>query len=446
VNSTKAIADKDGASFTHVSVFLFLSLCTGDTKRVVQICLFLFIALCPIQDFMLQGTPLRSLGASPAIFPLCALVIVEGGQRLFSTKTRASLAPMICFVYVILTAVYGLFVFGFSSHGENLLWKGTTSLISLGAILFAITLDYGKYPVVRTAIYVAFTLVVLGFLFGNSNPLGLPALTENGVLHFTPLPDERPRGLASEPSQFSITAIVIGLLSIHLTRSRSGKILLFLLTLGLLILSGSKGGVLTLFLCAIILCILKWHSTWYQVVGSLFVLFPLGIILIWLIPDLFPEESFAISGTIPTRFSMITCALMTVRHHPLGVGLTGFLPAVARYLPGAMSAVESIFPFPLYFGEVSEYLTSADMVSTKTFFFDQLMRFGIPFALFFFVFITGLIKRLAAKGRMILLTAIMACTIAVITYQPGTGIFAIPIVFGVALLEAGNGTNPLRCE
>lgn len=395
---------------------------------------------------MLQGTPLRSLGASPAIFPLCALVIVEGGQRLFSTKTRASLAPMICFVYVILTAVYGLFVFGFSSHGENLLWKGTTSLISLGAILFAITLDYGKYPVVRTAIYVAFTLVVLGFLFGNSNPLGLPALTENGVLHFTPLPDERPRGLASEPSQFSITAIVIGLLSIHLTRSRSGKILLFLLTLGLLILSGSKGGVLTLFLCAIILCILKWHSTWYQVVGSLFVLFPLGIILIWLIPDLFPEESFAISGTIPTRFSMITCALMTVRHHPLGVGLTGFLPAVARYLPGAMSAVESIFPFPLYFGEVSEYLTSADMVSTKTFFFDQLMRFGIPFALFFFVFITGLIKRLAAKGRMILLTAIMACTIAVITYQPGTGNFAIPIVFGVALLEAGNGTNPLRCE
>jgi len=446
VNSTKAVADKDGGTFTQVFLFLFLSLCTGDKKKVVQICLFLFIALCPIQDFMLQGTPLRSLGASPAIFPLCALALVEGGQRMFYAKTRVSLGASIIFVYVLLTAVYGLFVFGFSSHGENLLWKGTTSLISLAAILFAIRLDYGNNPVLRAAIFVAFTLVVVGFLFGNSNPLGLPALTENGVLHFTPLPDERPRGLASEPSQFSITAIVIGLLSVHLTRSRSRKILLLLLTLGLLILSGSKGGVLTLFLCAIILCVVKWHSTWYQVVGSLFVLFPLGIILIWLIPDLFPEESFAISGTIPTRFSMITCALMTVKHHPLGVGLTGFLPAVARYLPGAMSAVESIFPFPLYFGEVSEYLTSADMVSTKTFFFDQLMRFGIPFALFFFAFITGLAKRLAAKRRMILLTAIIACSIAIMTYQPGTGNFAIPIVFGVALLEVGNGTNPLRSE
>jgi len=393
---------------------------------------------------MLQGTPLRGLGASPSIFPLCALAIVEGGQRLFSAKTRVSLGPAICFAYVLMTAVYGLFVFGFSSHGENLLWKATTSLISLAAILFVITLDYGKYPVVRTGIFVAFALVVVGFLFGNSNPLGLPALAENGVLHFTPLPDERPRGLSREPSELSITAIVIGLLSVHFTRSRPRKILLFLVTLGLLIVSGSKGGILTLFLCAIILCIMRWHSKWYQVVGSLLVLFPLGIILIWLIPNLFPEESFAISGTIPTRFSMITCALMTVTHHPLGVGLTGFLPAVARYLPGAMSAVESIFPFPLYFGEVSEYLTSADMVSTKTFFFDQLMRFGVPFALFFFVFITGLIKRLAAKRRMILLTAIMACSIAVMTYQPGTGNFAIPILFGVALLEVGNGTNPLR--
>jgi hypothetical protein len=445
VNDTNPIADKTSRSIPEVCLFLFLSLCTVETNTVIQICLFLFIALCPIQDFMLQGTPLRSLGASPAIFPLCVLGIIGGGQRLFSAKTKVDLGPAICFAYVFLTALYGLLVFGFSSHGENLLWKGTTSFISLGVILFAITLDYGKNPVVRTAIYVAFALVVVGFLFGNSNPLNLPTLTENGVLHFTPLLDERPRGLASEPSQFSITAIVLGLLSVYLTRSRSWKILLFLLTLGLLIVSGSKGGILTLFLCAIILCIMKWHSTWYQVVGSLFVLLPLGIILIWLIPDLFPEDSFAISGTIPTRFSMITCALMTVTHHPLGVGLTGFLPAVAKYLPGAMSSVESVFPFPLYFGEVSEYLTSADTVSTKTFFFDQLMRFGIPFALFFFVFITGLIRRLAAKRQVILLIAIMAGSIAVMTYQPGTGNFAIPIAFGVALLEVGNGTNPRRC-
>jgi hypothetical protein len=349
---------------------------------------------------------------------------------------------MICFVYVLMTAAYGLFFFGVSSHGENLIWKGTTSLISLSAVVFATQLDYGKVSVVRTAIFVAFTLVIAGFLFGNSSPLGLPALVENGVLHFTPLPDERPRGLSSEPSEFSITAIAIGLLAVHLAKSRVSRTLLFLLTLGLLVASGSKGGILTLFICVIILSAIKWHSKWYQVATLLFVLFPLGLVLIWMIPNLFPEESFAVSGTIPTRFSMIICALMTVTDHPFGVGLPGFLPAVAKYLPGAMSALESIFPFPLYFGEVSEYLASADMVSTKTFFFDQLMRFGIPFAWFFFVFITGLFKRLAAKGQMILLIAILASTVAIMTYQPGTGNFAIPIVFGVALSEVRDGSNP----
>ncbi len=448
MSDTKTIAEKESTSFIEICLFFFMAICTAAKKAsLVEMCLFLFIASCPIQDFVLQETPLRSLGGSPCIFPLCALALVEGARWLFSTKTGVRCSVVICFTYVILTALYGLFVFGTSSHDENLLLKGLTSFISLGAVLFAITLDYGKSQVVRAAIYVAFSLVVLGFLFGNSNPLGLPAFVENGVLHFTPpLLDERPRGLASEPAQFSITAIVIGLLAVHMTKSEARKIVLGLLTLGLLLASGSKGGILTLFICVIILCIMKWHSKWYQVAGLLFVLCPLGVFLIWLVPNLFPEESFAISGTVPTRFSMILCALTTVGHHPFGVGLPGFLPAVAKYLPDAMSTVESIFPIPLYFGEVSAYLTNADTVSTKTFFFDQLMRFGVPFALFFFVFIIRLLKHLAGKRQAILFIAVLACTIAIMSYQPGTGNFAIPILFGLALLEVENGTNPHRCK
>ena len=238
---------------------------------------------------------MRSLGAGPCIFPLCAIALVEGGQWLLSAKTRVSLGAVICFAYVLFTAVYGLLLFGVWSHGENLLWKGATSLISLLAVIFAAQLDYGKSPVARTAIYVAFTLVIVGFLFGNSNPLGLPALVEGRVLHYTPLPDVRPRGLASEPSQFSLTAVILGLLSVHVTRSRARKTLLFLLTFGLLIASGSKGAILTLFICAIILSIIKWHSKFSHIAILLFVVVPLGLILIWLIPTLFPEQSFAIS-------------------------------------------------------------------------------------------------------------------------------------------------------
>src|SRR5208283_647255 len=252
MTGTDAIAESNQGSFLEVCLFLLISLFTAEKKRFVRICLFLFIALCPIDDFILQGTPLRSLGMSLSIFPLCFLAFIEGGHWLLAAKPRINPGVVIGSLYVLVTAVYGLAIFGFSSHGENLLWKGTTSLISLLAIIFAASMNY-ESSVVRTAVFAAFGLTFLGYMFGNSNPLGLPALAENGLLHFTPLVDPRPRGLTSEPAQLSITVIIIGLLSVHLAQSRGWKILLFLVTLGLLIASGSKGGVLTLFVCTIIL-------------------------------------------------------------------------------------------------------------------------------------------------------------------------------------------------
>lgn len=422
-------------SAIELGVFHFAALATDRRSLFSRVCLFAFIALCPIEDFVLQGTPLRSLGASISLFPLCLLALKEGTDWLLSGRMEPGRWGAIGVAYILFTGVYGLLLFGTWSHGESLVWKGFTSMVSLLVIVFATQLNYSDKGVVRAGVYAALVLVIAGFLFGNSNPLNLPNVVENGVLHFTALPDERPRGLASEPSEFSITAVIVGLLAIHVTRSRTRKILLAVLTVGLLIASGSKGGILTLFICVVALGVMRWHSRWYQVVVLLLAVLPLGMFLIWLLPTLFPDEVLAMSGTIPTRFSMILCSLMTVRHNPLGVGFTGFLPAVARYLPGAMSTLASVSPFPLDYSEVSGYLTSADMVSTKTFFFDQLMRFGIPFALVFFAFIYRLIKRLASEKQTTLLIGILTAVIGITAYVPGTGSFAIPIVFGIALSE-----------
>jgi hypothetical protein len=445
MNSVESVVEQR-PSVIEVGLFNAVASLADTRSFLGRACLFLFIALCPVEDFMLQGTPLRSLGACISIFPLCVLAFIKGVEWLLSERIWIGRGAVICFVYVFLTATYGLLLFGMWSQGLNLIWKSFTSLVSLLAVVVAAQLDYCDSRVVRAGIYCALLLVVMGFLFGNSNPVGFPALGENGVLHFTPLPDVRPRGLSSEPSGFSITAVIVGLLSIYVTRSRSWKTVLCLLTIGLLIASGSKGGILTLFLCVVVLCVMKWHSRWYQVAALLLGLLPVGLVLVLLLPTLFPEDSFALSGTIPTRFSMLICSLMTVAHHPFGVGLTGFLPAIAKYLPGAMSKLEAIFPFPLYFGEVSEYLTSADMVSTKTFFFDQLIRFGIPFGFVFVIFIGSLLKRLAVVKQTILLVAVLASAIAVTTYVPGTGNFAIPIVFGIALSEVKSGSRPCRSE
>jgi hypothetical protein len=416
----------------------------GDVERITQngnenqtfvnLCTFLLIVLCPIQDLFLQGTPLRSLGSSPSVFPLCGIAAFVTARWLLCASMRLKRSVVICFVYVVVTGVYGFLVFGTSSHGENLFVKAATILVSLGVVMFtAFGVDYEETNLLRAAIYCAFILLVVGFCFGNSNPLGLPNIIENPILHFTPIADARPRGLSNEPSEFSITAVAIGLLATHVTRSRRVKVFLFCVTVALLVASGSKGGIFMLFLCVIILSIIKWHSKWYQIAALVLVALPMGAILIALLPTLFTEESFVTSNTVPTRVSMVFCALMTVMRHPFGVGLSGFLPAVAQYLPDAMRTTQSLIPFPLNFTEVSAYLTSAEQVSTKTFYFDQLMRFGIPFGVCFVIFVKKLVTCLLEQKQVVMSIAVLACAIAIMTYIPGTGVFAVPIVFGVAL-------------
>jgi len=48
---------------------------------------------------------------------------------------------------------------------------------------------------------------------------------------------------------------------------------------------------------------------------------------------------------------------------------------------------------------------------------------------------------LAVMKQTILLVAVLASAIAVTTYVPGTGNFAIPIVFGIALSEVKSGSR-----
>jgi hypothetical protein len=411
-------------------------------------CLFLFIALTPIQDFFLQATPLRSFGASPSLFPLAALGVLTAARWLVSGDLKIDRVFLACLGYTVAITIYGFFFFGFMSHGEDLIWKSAKSFIALALVILAANnLDYQVTSTVRAACYTAFFLLVAGFCLSNANPLGLPPLLEISVLHFTPIPDVmRPRGLASEPSLFSISAIVFGLLCAHFARSRAAKVTLLVMTVFLLVASGSKGGILTLFLCLMMLAVMRWHSKWYHVPGVILILLPLGLFLIWLIPNLFPETGISGSGSVTTRLSMIVCALITVGHHPLGVGLSGLLPAVGTYLPSAMYTVQSFFPVPLSFDEVALHLTSADMVGTMTFSFDQLMHFGIPFALCFSFFVVNLLKRLVAKRQLILAVAILASTIAITIYAHTFGLYSVPILFGVALSEVRSGKNTLGSE
>lgn len=406
----------------------------------MQVCIFFFIALSPIQDVFLQGTPLRGVGASLSLVPLLVMIALIFARWALRGTFTIHRVVLICVAYACAVTAYGFLYFGTTVYGENLFLKTLTNLVSFALPLLAVFIPrYELRSTVRAACYTAFAVLVFGVCFSHPTPFGLPRLLENPLFHYkTLLPSEvaeRPRGLSTEPSYLSITVIAICLLCAYLSRRRLSKSFFALAALALLIASGSKGGILVLFICLFIVALTKWHK-WYQAPLLAVILIPLGFFAMSLIPTMFPEEGFETSNSVQTRASMILCALNTVAHHPLGVGFSGFLPAVVAYLPNAMDTLQAYSPLPLAFPEVSQYLISSEDVGTKTFFFDQLMRFGIPFAVFFFVVMMKLLKRLAMQEQSILFVAVLASTVALSTYVPLSSQYATSILFGVALLEA----------
>jgi ABC-type multidrug transport system fused ATPase/permease subunit len=400
--------------------------------------IFAFIALSPIQDFFLRGTALAMPGDSPSLFPLLCLVALALSHWILCGRFRVPQIGMIAGLYAFLLTIYGVLQFGMTFYGQNLFRKSLGSLTILSLFLAAIFIPrYELRGTVRFACYAAFLILVFGLCFSHPTPVGLPGFFDNAVFHYTLIPTlDRPRGLSSEPSFLSVTAISLGLLCAHFSRNRISKAFFVLATLGLLVAIGSKGGILIIFICIGILGMLKFHK-WYQLPLLGLLIVPLALIAMIWIPTLFPDEGIAQSGSVQTRASMILCAIETVAHHPFGVGFSGFLPAVSKYLPDSMNSIQAVSPLPLDFSEVSEYLGDSPNTGTKTFLFDQAICFGLPFVLLFLVLTIRLLKRLRVVNNRILVVAVMAVAIAFCSYVSLSGEYATAILIGVAIQETG---------
>lgn len=402
-----------------------------------RLLLFTFIAFCPIQDFFLRGTAVAMVGSSPSSIPLLFIIVLSFAYWALCGEFRVLQIGAISALYAILLTIYGVMQFGISFYGQNLLRKSIGSLTVLSMFLAAIFLPrYEFRGTVRSACYAAFFILVFGLCFTHPTPFGLPSFFDNPAFHYTIIPTlDRPRGLSSEPSFLSVTTISIGLLCAHFSRTRISKAFFLLATVGLLVAIGSKGGIFIIFICLGILAMLRFRK-WYQLPILGLAIVPLGLIAAASIPTLFPETGVLQSDSVQTRASMIVCASLTVAHHPFGVGFSGFLPAVKRYLPESINSIQALSPLPLDFSEVLEYLGPSPNVGTKTFLFDEAMCFGLPFVIFFIVLIISLLKRLHMETRILFL-GVMAVAIAFCSYVSVSGEYATAILFGVAIQETG---------
>lgn len=412
-----------------------------NTPSVQEALLWTIIILSPLQDTILQKTPLKLFGASPAVLPVMALATLTLLNGLLRLKLTLDRRMLIGIIYVLIICAAHLVTF--QPGLDTIQWHPLRSFgLMTALIVFMMTgVDYQNTRGLRIAIFIALFLTLTGVVLGGL--LGPDAIK---FLQVTPDASRRPRGFSTESSTLSVQIICIGMLSAHYMRRTWQKVIISTITGGLLIYSSSKGGLIALLLCVLILVLVRSRA-------SLFYKFLIGLLVS---PVLVAGAILVVSRfshlvalnqttTIATRVSMALFSTIVVIHNPLGVGFTGFYPAIPKYLYSAMWTVQSWFPFPLAFVEVKGYLTPPFKdADCKSFFLDFLVFFGIPFAILFFHFGYNLLQKLLAYRLFSLFVAVLFAFLALFTYYSTLNAYTVPLLIGIAIYEVRQHEAALR--
>jgi hypothetical protein len=392
-----------------------------------------WIILIPFQDTGLQRLPIGFLGTCPSFIPLSLLIVVHFYEWLMSIKTPTINRTLLLIVgYTFIVSMFYLLIYGFESHGSSLIFKTFNLSILTTLFLYPVFfIDYNKVPRLATYVKVAFAIVVLGVILNDL--IQADFIHHPGIFHAYDTDNWRPRGLSGESSYLSSITATLGLLSAYFSRKKMVRILILVATIVIVIFSASKGGLITLLLVTGMLMLLKSKIRWWSRVALLILLVVAGNYFVDQLTTRFIGDIENTTSTA-TRSGLIITSLMIVTYNPFGVGFSGFLPAINEYALLALDYLDRLLGLPMNIVELASYI-GADTdhaISTKTFLFDNLSYFGIPFLIVYVVFHYKLISRLLKTDKVLLLASVLFCVVAISTYIGGLGMYNISLIYGVA--------------
>ncbi|MHB1938877.1 MAG: hypothetical protein ACYCOR_20190 [Acidobacteriaceae bacterium] len=346
--------------------------------------------------------------------------------------------------YAAITSIFGLFYFGSYALGVNLIVQGLKLALDTGLVLFVIFgIDYSNESNIRRAVKIAFAITVLGIILNDLHIPGLDVLTNNPVLHQTPQDDPRWRGMSKESGVLAPLIMGLGLLSAHYSQTAFAKGVYWTLSLSLMFAGGSKGG----FLCMLGVIVVIFMSGNIGFLRSL-ILFILSIPIIYFGFYIFLREiplvALIASNSIATRLTMQIWSCLVFMHFPLGVGFTGFLPALRDYLFQAADTAQAIVPFPMNFTEVYNYQYSAQDASSKSLLGNFTAFFGFPFLYLAMVNCIRLVRVLYRNNMITLLASVLFMLFALCTYADSLAYYNFYIIFGIAIYEYKKSTHTTR--
>ncbi len=372
--------------------------------------LWLGLLVLPLSDLPLRQSSLGAMGANASLI----LFEVSFGfwilKKTIKFRTNGYFTinrwMLLFLLFEIVVNVVAIMFYGIKCKNELLLFKGL-KLCILWTIVFYVSTRNFTDPFFKNAIGGALLLTVAGLLFENYL----------GWLHGIPNFNMRPRGLSAESSHlaasFALLMIIWGA-----TKSQKIKWLCLLSTILVMFYIRSKGGLIIVAVCTVAYVILLLCSWLSAKVISLkkfsaisLLMFTLSIVASFVFINL--KEMFIIDilyfTSSGTRLSLALTALLIGASSVTGVGFTGYLPALVAYIPTTVNRLKQM-NIRLNFNEVLHFVHQASdtSITTKSFWLDNIVIFGIIFIFIFFIFHLWLwIKNTNPWIRIMLLATVL---------------------------------------
>lgn len=405
-----------------------------DVERLM---LRLAVLFSPVEDFALQGTVLKFFGAAPSAvlvlvvlgMHLCRWLLAWNDPGVQASKFNRLLAGF------AMVSFSSLFMVAFGGGLEILLKGAKYSLVIVSFLYFIYRLstDFDYY---RRAIYLATVVSVGGFILGDL----LSALP--GFLHFNENTNMRNRGLSLESSTFGTQIGVFALVCANLLRSRHVAAGVFLIMLGVLTASGSKGAILSMLLALIIVYLIKSRNVVLAI--SLILMVTAGVFYLVPLELVGAQFDFESGTSLATRLTMMLLSLKIASTTVIGVGPGGTVFSVIVFGPALLNFVKSYFSIPLLFDEVDAYMRGDPdaAITFKSFFAENAVIFGVPFILFFTFWLTPRLIQVVKISSYSMAVLGVFLWLALTFYHSGYGYYSIGV--GLAcVLAASNEKNSL---
>ncbi len=374
-------------------------------NKIVQYIFLVYVVLLIVQDLSLQMS-LGTIARSPYIFlsPLIFCLITLLSDKLYFFK--ATRYYLIYYLYSILIT-FGLIIYytGFENlmfvYGENLLVKCIKN--SMYNLVIILTL-YNYYFIFRysSLIFIEKILKVLVLL---QLGIGYIQMILPHAFDFIKTPayqvTERISLLNTEPS-YTFPQLVLCLLCyccIRYYNQKKFKLIDYLVLLAgftLLMFIQSRGGIVVMFVCFILILLFSKQSLTRRLLlfsaSIIFIVPTLWVIINIIIPQLAADlESFS---SISTRSITIITSLKSLVAYPFGQGYGTYLITFPRLLDKTINSIISLSPIPLSTFELDWMLSTGRALTIKSGLLNEVLYTGWGIIIFYIFFFGNAFRKL----------------------------------------------------